>query len=178
MVLISRIFRLFQADLHAVIDRVEEPDSLLRQAVREMEELIARDEQRRRLLLQEQRQIDSDLSGMETKLHNIGEELDVLFESKKEEFARKLIRRRLESQQFSNFLAHKRNTLAESIKELGTRLERNQERLDSMRQKAELFNLAGRKEHTGGHQELSDFQVPDEDVEIAFLHEKQKRSRP
>ena len=46
MALITRVSRLFQADFHAVLDRIEEPDLLLRQAVREMEEELARDEQR------------------------------------------------------------------------------------------------------------------------------------
>ena len=44
MALITRISRLFQADLHAVLDRIEEPDLLLRQAVREMQDDLARDE--------------------------------------------------------------------------------------------------------------------------------------
>ena len=47
MALITRVSRLFQADFHAVLDRIEEPEVLLRQAVREMEEELARDEQRR-----------------------------------------------------------------------------------------------------------------------------------
>ncbi len=38
MALITRVSRLFQADFHAVLDRIEEPEVLLRQAVREMEE--------------------------------------------------------------------------------------------------------------------------------------------
>ncbi len=44
MALISRLTQLFQADFHAVLDRLEEPDALLRQAVRDMEDALARDE--------------------------------------------------------------------------------------------------------------------------------------
>ena len=36
MALVNRLSRLFQADFHAVLDRIEEPDLQLRQAVREM----------------------------------------------------------------------------------------------------------------------------------------------
>ena len=46
MALVSRLTRLFQSDFHAVLDRIEEPDALLRQAVRDMEDALARDEQR------------------------------------------------------------------------------------------------------------------------------------
>ena len=57
MALITRVSRLFQADFHAVLDRIEEPEAILRQAVREMEEELARDEQRSTMLQQEQRQL-------------------------------------------------------------------------------------------------------------------------
>ena len=46
MTLINRVSRLFRADLHAVLDRVEEPDLLLHQAVREMEDDLAADRRR------------------------------------------------------------------------------------------------------------------------------------
>ena len=46
MALINRMSRLFTADVHAVLDRIEEPDVLLKHAVREMEEELARNEQR------------------------------------------------------------------------------------------------------------------------------------
>ena len=42
MALIKRLSRLFAADLHAVLDQIEEPEALLKQAVREMEEELAR----------------------------------------------------------------------------------------------------------------------------------------
>ena len=42
MALINRISRLFTADMHAVLDRLEEPDVLLKQALREMEDESAK----------------------------------------------------------------------------------------------------------------------------------------
>ena len=37
MALINRLSRLFKADFHAVLDQIEEPELLLKQAIREME---------------------------------------------------------------------------------------------------------------------------------------------
>ena len=54
MALVNRISRLFSADFHAVLDRIEEPDLLLRQAIREMEEELAKSEQRIRCLERDQ----------------------------------------------------------------------------------------------------------------------------
>lgn len=36
MILISRFSQLLRADLHAVLDRLEDPEALLRQAIRDM----------------------------------------------------------------------------------------------------------------------------------------------
>ncbi|OOZ38928.1 hypothetical protein BOW53_13550 [Solemya pervernicosa gill symbiont] len=57
MALINRVTRLFRADMHAVLDRIEEPEVLLRQSIREMEEALADDEQQLRQLIEEGEQI-------------------------------------------------------------------------------------------------------------------------
>ncbi len=178
MVMISRISRLFQADLHAVLDRIEEPQVSLRQAVREMEQVLTQDQQRSRLLQQEQRQLSSRQDKLQQDLQRIGEELEVCFQSDKEDLARKLIRRQLETRQLFSFLAEKRNTLEHSIAEFRTRLEQNQGHLDSMRQKMELLSSEDQAVYPEDDWNLPDYRVADEDVEVAFLREKQKRSQP
>ncbi|RLA35148.1 MAG: hypothetical protein DRR11_01080, partial [Gammaproteobacteria bacterium] len=45
MALINRISRLFKADFHAVLDQIEEPEQLLKQAIRDMEDELATTEQ-------------------------------------------------------------------------------------------------------------------------------------
>ena len=61
MTLITRLSRLFRADFHAVLDRIEEPETLLRQAIREMEEEIACQEQA----------MAERLDGARTELYNL-----------------------------------------------------------------------------------------------------------
>ena len=177
MALITRLARLFRADLHAVLDRIEEPDLLLRQAVREMEEDLARDEQQLKKLTGEQsllavRQDDTDQS-----LHDIEEELDLCFSSGNDDLARALVKRKLEAERFRKLLARKRETLDQARAELETRLDEHRGRLDSMRQRAELL---AEEESTQPDDRWAtpDFSVRDEDVEVAFLREQQKRSRP
>jgi phage shock protein A len=40
MTLITRVSRLFKADVHGILDALEEPEAILKQAVREMEDEI------------------------------------------------------------------------------------------------------------------------------------------
>ena len=58
MALVTRLTRLFQADFHAVLDRIEEPDLQLRQAVREMQYALDHDQQRQQLLQHEAEQLN------------------------------------------------------------------------------------------------------------------------
>ena len=57
MALVTRLSRLFRADLNAVLDRLEEPEMLLRQAVREMEEEVDREELQARSIALELQQV-------------------------------------------------------------------------------------------------------------------------
>jgi phage shock protein A len=177
MALITRVSRLFRADFHAVLDRIEEPDVLLRQAIREMEEALVCDEQRLRVLDHEQRQLVVRSRDLDQSLNDIEEELDVCFTSGKEDLARALIRRKLEARRLHKHLSQRRETVQETLSGLRAQLEEHRSRLESMRQKAELLADDREAEHGETSWNGPDISVCDEDVEIAFLREKQKRSR-
>ena len=177
MALITRVSRLFQADFHAVLDRIEEPEVLLRQAVREMEEELARDEQRSKVLVHEQRHLATRETELKQSLHDIEEELDTCFASGNDDLARACIRRKLEAQRFGKNLSRKRGALGETLDDLNTRLRENQARLESMRQKAELLAEERDRTRPADNWTTPDITVRDEDVEVAFLREKQQRSR-
>jgi len=177
MALITRVSRLFQADFHAVLDRIEEPEVLLRQAVREMEEELARDEQRSKVLAHELRQLTTRETDLKQSLHDFEEELDTCFEAGNDDLARAWIKRKLEAQRFGKNISRKRAALKETLDELNTRVRENQARLESMRQKAELLAEDSVRERPGDNWNLPDVTVRDEDVEVAFLREKQHRSR-
>jgi len=178
MALITRVARLFRADFHAVLDRIEEPDVLLRQAIREMEEALGADEHRLRMLNQEQEQLLARSRELDQALHDIEEELDICFAAGKDELARPLVRRKLEAQRLGNQLARRRESLQQARAALEARLQDNRCQLENMRQKAALIG----DEHQPGSADDSwsgpDVTVRDEDVEVAFLREKQKRARP
>ena len=178
MALINRLTRLFQADLHAVLDRLEEPETLLRQSMREMQETLDQDMQQAKRLRLEQGQLKARQTDIEHTLRQIEEELDLCFTSGKDDLARKLIKRKLEAERFAEFLTRKSRTLDENLREVSARLEQNRTRLDSLRQKADLLDEAANTGQTEDYSFTPDFSVHEEDVEVAFLREKQRRSRP
>ncbi len=178
MALITRVSRLFQADFHAVLDRIEEPGMLLRQAVREMEEELARDEQRSKIMNHEQGQLTARENDLEQSLHEIEEQLDVCFDTGNDDLARACVKRKLEVQRCCKSLSRKRQALQKTLDDIDTRLRENRARLESMRQKAELLAEESARERPVDNWTFPDIRVRDEDVEVAFLREKQHRRRP
>jgi phage shock protein A len=178
MALITRVSRLFQADLHAVLDRIEEPDVLLRQAVREMEDEVANDEQRLKLLRHEQQQFITRQADMEHTLQKTDEELDLCFEAGMEDLARPLVKRKLEVLQVMQSLAQSKQQADQDLVTLQTRLEENRAQLESMRQKMELLAVDDRPELVSAGWLDPQICIRDEEVEVAFLREKQQRSKP
>ncbi len=175
MALITRISRLFRADIHAVLDRIEEPDVLLKQALREMEQELAQDEHRLKVLSHEQEQLVARRTDIDQSLIDIGEELDVCFASNQEELARSMIRRRLEAERFGKYLSRRCKTLQQEISGLSLGIKQNRARLESMRQKEELL---AEEDSVSRREELlmvPDISVREEEVEVALLREKQKR---
>ena len=172
MALINRMSRLFTADVHAVLDRIEEPDVLLKHAVREMEEELARGEQRVRALAHEHEALGERQRKTEALHAELDAQLDVCFENGNDELARKIIKRRLETERLERHVVERRTTLAKELAALRAAVEEQREQLDVMRQKAELLANTAADDFAGG-----DFAVGEAEVEVALLRERQKRQR-
>lgn len=177
MAVITRLARLFRADVHAVLDRIEEPEVLLRQAVRDMEEECARDAQRGVLLAKEGEQLAARLAEIDRGLGDADDELDVCLRSGTDALARAVIRRQLEARQLRKLLAARAQGLAEDRAALVRRIEENRRRLDAMRQKAAV--LADETPRAGDEDWIATVPtVREEDVEVTLLREKERRVRP
>lgn len=178
MALINRVSRLFTADLHAVLDRIEEPDVLLNQAIREMEEDLAKSEQRLSWLEHESENLASRRKELERLLAEIDDQLGICFDSGEEELARSLIRRKLESERLLKQLAAKIDANKKERDSQQAALDDNRRRLEHMRQKAEVLGEQRADESQGVDGWLSrGLTVGDDEVEVAFLREKQRRAK-
>jgi|TARA_Y100000310_G_scaffold200189_2_gene200197 phage shock protein A len=95
MALIKRLSRLFEADLHAVLDQIEEPQALLKQSVREMAEELAKGEQHLKEMRTEHSHLSRRSTEIEGSLVDMEGELDLCFESNNDDLARQLLKRKL-----------------------------------------------------------------------------------
>ena len=176
MALITRISRLFQADFHAVLDRIEEPDIQLKQAIREMQIDLQQSEQRLALLQHESESLSNMVNDAKTRLGSFDEELDICFAAKKEDLARDLIKRKLETTHQLQPSEKQNAVLQSSIQNLELSIEGNREQLENMIQKLDLLVTDMDSGSTHGHFSNASAAVRSEEIEIAFLREKQKRA--
>ena len=178
MALISRVTRLFRADLHAVLDSIEEPELLLRQAVREMEEEVARQRQHVAILGQRRELLKSREAETGVLLGELEEQLDVCFDAGNDELARTQVRRRLEAEQSLKALQRGRSELEKCVEALNATLDQNQMQLEEMKNRSELLTsgvVASDREEAWA---VPNGVVRDADVEVGFLREKRRRMQP
>ncbi|MDH3428676.1 MAG: PspA/IM30 family protein [Gammaproteobacteria bacterium] len=182
MALINRISRLFRADLHAVLDQIEEPEALLKQAVRDMEDELAACQQRIALCAHDQAALSMRRSEVEKAISEFDAQLDLCFESDQDDLARKLIRKKLEAERLYKRLNARHAANEEYLDEQRTTFEQNDATLDSLRQKAELFAHRPAVRSDAGSEfddtrwMARDMAVGEDEVEIAYLREKSTRS--
>lgn len=173
MAIIRRISRLFAADVHAVLDQIEEPEAVLRQAIRDMEEELARQRQRHKSLAQDIDSLDRQRAALDVRLREIDSSLDICFRSENDALARRLTRRKLETLKLGEQQAARRETLAAQLVEVAALIALNDGQLDGMQQKAAVLvtDLPGSDCHRGP----SAAGISEDDIEMAFLREKQVR---
>jgi len=176
MALITRVSRLFKADFHAILDRIEEPDVLLRQAIRDMEDDLARDRERAGVHEQESRRLAQKKAEIESMLGDMKGELPLCFSAKKYDLARVLIKRKLEAERLLHALCARIQALDQAMGELDQRIATHANQLDASRQKAEVMAT---ETQTTSAANPGEFRLPEvsvEEVEIAFLREQKQRS--
>ena len=173
MALINRMSRLFTADVHAVLDRIEEPDVLLKHAIREMDEEFAHSEQRVRQLEHERAALVDRHGKIQAALAELVSQLDVCFANGNDELARKVVRRNLETEKLGQHVAERSASITKELAERRALVDEQRERLDVLRQKAELLAAAP----SGGGDEWgrASFTVGEDEVEVALLRERQAR---
>ncbi len=177
MAFMTRLTRLFRADLHALLDRLEAPDLVLAQAVREMEQAL---DQERRTLARLERDIDR-LGAQEAESQRLqeqtGEALDDCLAAGRDDLARPVLRRRLEIERQCLVLDRRRASLEADRDRRARRLAEQGDRLANLRAQA-AFHEEEQDSESGRVSEdwpCADAGVRDADVEVALLRAKRQR---
>jgi len=191
MALITRLSRLLRADLHALLDRLEEPDILLAQALREMEDAVAADDRALAALRRQHTRTRERRDALARQGAGDVEQLEVCLDAGQDDLARALLRRGLERERLDARLERTARELDGRIEGLAATLTERRRRLEQLRAEAALLARsgptgAGPGEPLPGGQGASATwldpaaeemaPVRDADVEVALLAAKRRRS--
>jgi phage shock protein A len=179
MTLITRIARLFRADVNGILDWLEEPEAVLKQAVRDMQSEIETGVQR----LAELEQKDNTLKALVEQLRGTVTELqgqiDICFDEDDHDLARTFIRKKLETENRLKVALRTAAAVTAEKEAQQQKISEQKEQLSVVMEKMQLFvqshaQPSAREPFTAF--EAEPVVVSDAEVEIAFLHEKRQRA--
>jgi phage shock protein A len=174
MAIITRLARLWRADINALLDRLEAPDLVLAQAVREMEQHI--DGERRLLarLTEDSERLAALEAGCRATLEQTAAALEDCLSEDRDDLARPLIRRRLEAEQQRQQIERRRKRLAGECEQARRRIAEREVRLADLRARASLVQdaIPEPEPEREGAPLATASAIRDEDVEIALLQAK------
>lgn len=177
MALIDRITRLFQADMHAVLDRIEDPEQALRLAMRDMDDEIRALEDKRRLTEDAAKVVARRLAALDGDIAGVDGEIDVAFDHARDDLARAIIRRKLVLEAERRSLQAEAQRLADRGEDIGDTLTAYEAALDDLRREmAQYVDTRSRDRQPPQALSSASCTVDDNDVEIAFLREQQARA--
>jgi len=174
MAILTRLARLLKADLHALLDRMEAPDIVLQQSLREMEAAVLCLEQEQQQRQQQHSNLQRQLRQLQAQATQHSAELTLCLDTDNDGLARTLLRRQLEAEQLRVHLQQQLETLQAQLESGSTELQRQQNALQSLRTQAECLTPMA-EEPRDGSRDIRPM-ISDADIELALL--KAKRERP
>ena len=138
MTLMTRLARWVRADLHAVLDRLEDPESTLRQSLREMEAALTNDQQNLQALDQRLARLSARRLRVAEDLHALEARIQACLARGEDDLARPLLRRQLEWRRMDEGLRAQEDELSRSRTEQTARIAERRETLERLRLHADL----------------------------------------
>lgn len=178
MAILSRMFRLCRADLHGVMDQLEDKELLLKQYLREMEENLSQKTARLEQLDNRCRKISRDLEQRRTENAKLEKDLDLAVRRGKDDIGRMLIRKRWTLQMACEQTERQLQVIEEEKERLTDTLADQRLQYDQLKVKAAAFHheaeQSGFEMEGLGAEDGVKWQAPsEEEVELELLQRKE-----
>jgi phage shock protein A len=157
---------MLRADVHGVMDQLEERSLLLKQHLREAEVEVARKRARLEALDEERQRVGEDAERLEARVRSLDEDVELALTGEDRDLARFAVRRLLPKREALHELLARGKQLDEQRAQLEERLREQEEQLALLRPRvrAELASAVREPELA-----LADAIASDEEVELELL---------
>lgn len=178
MGIFTRIIRIFKADIHGVMDQLEDQGLLLKQHLRDMEKALSQKEARLKKLAVSRRQIEQEMNKYQEDTKKIEHDLTVSIEKGRDDIARMLIRK-------LKPMSHHKDELERHLEAMEREIAQVQGTVEKQRLQYEQFQLKSKAfDHKREQQEWEtqmssvvpkhiSQDIPDEEVELELIQRKE-----
>lgn len=172
MNILTRISRLFKADIHGILDSLEQPEIILQQSVRDMQNEIDKAEIAIADLDKQQTQMEQKNHRLSAVIKELQEQLQFCLHENNESLAKSVIRKKLQAElsvkELSSLMANINHVKKIQI----STTEERKEKLQAIRDKLALFTEQNEFNERPPATEQP-CHITQDDIELAFLYEKQ-----
>lgn len=139
MGIMTRILRLWKADIHGVMDQLEDKELLLKQYLREMENDLQKKEGRLQQLAAACGKTNIDLAARRQEIDKLEKDLRLALRKENDEIAKALIRKQRIQHKHCEHLQQQRQALVEEQEHLSGVLDEQRLQYDSLKAKAATY---------------------------------------
>ena len=178
MAILSRIIQLFKADIHGVMDQLEDQGLLLKQHLRDMEESMAEKEMKLKKMRSAMDQAQQDYQKGEKETGDLEQDLQVAIKKDRDDIARMLIKK---LKPLSRLQSERRNHIERmnhEIDQFKAYIEQQRIQYEQLRQKATEFFYRKEKQKWEPLWPAADsglllHELSEEEVELELLQRKE-----
>jgi phage shock protein A len=139
MGIMTRVVKIFKADIHGVMDQLEDPSLLLKQHLRDMEEALNEKEMKLKKLLASRDQAQQDYDRFTRQGDKLEQDLKVAIEKQKDDIARMLIKKRIPLNHLCEELIRHMDTLDQKITQFRKRLDEQHLLYDQLKHRSVAY---------------------------------------
>ena len=178
MGIMSRMLRLCKADVHGVMDQLEDKELLLKQYLREMEVSLGQKEQQVSALTQHIGRSTGQITRHVEEMGKLERDLALALKKEKDDIARMLIRRRRALETASGHLKEQIETMTQTKIQLSETLARQRLQYETLKAKAGSFchQTTDRLFETQSHHRediIASVDLGDEEIELELITRKE-----
>lgn len=176
MTIITRFIRLCKADIHGVMDHLEDKELLLKQYLRDMEDDLNAEKTRLGQLTAANEGSRRFFGKYENEIARIEDEIETAIQKEKDDIARFLIRKSRPYMQMRNQTSRQMEAAEDEISQLKTRIEQRQAQLKDIQRRAREYSetiKAGTDLFDIGDVENDDA-FTEEEIELELFRRKEK----
>jgi phage shock protein A len=139
MAILTRIIRLFKADIHGVMDQIEDPGLLLKQHLRDMEESLVQKEMQLKKMGIARDQAQQEFQQGKKETDNLESDLEVAIKKDRDDIARMLIKKLKPLTHIQTERGNHIDLLNHEMRQFKENLEQQRLQYEQLKQKATAY---------------------------------------